>query len=259
MNPGKYTTKLGTGFGIIEETYILLGLWQEGMSATELYRTALASGRFPNITARRLRNLVVEAFASRFLVDNGKPARFLKAFKDTLERRIFEQILFIYTARANLILADFVREVYWPSYAAGHDAIPNTVAREFVTRAVAEGRTTTPWSDETIERVAQYLTRTLADFGLLEPGARKVRRILPYWIETETAVFLAFDLHAAGIGDNAVMHHPDWGLFGLEWHDVLGELKKMMLKDLLLIQVGGGVVKIDWLYETPEEALHAIT
>jgi len=259
MNQGNYTTKLGAGFGIIEETYILLDLWQEGMSPTELYRAALASGQFPNITARRLKNIVIDAFAPRYLVENAKPARLLKSLKNTLSRKVFEQLLFLYTARANLILADFVREIYWPSYAAGHDVIANTAAREFVMRAVEEGKTTTVWSDETVERVAQYLTRTLADFGLLESGAKRVRRILPYWIESETAVFLAFDLHAAGIGDNGVIHHPDWRLFGMEWDDVLNELKKMVLRDLLIVQVGGGVIKIDWLYETPEEALHVIT
>jgi hypothetical protein len=39
----QYTTQLGAGLGLIDETLILLDLWQEGMSGTDLYRAALAS------------------------------------------------------------------------------------------------------------------------------------------------------------------------------------------------------------------------
>jgi hypothetical protein len=47
----KYTTKLGSGKGIIEETFVLLNLWSPGMSGSDLYKVALESGLFPNISA----------------------------------------------------------------------------------------------------------------------------------------------------------------------------------------------------------------
>jgi hypothetical protein len=42
-----------------------------------LFQIALASGRFPTVTARRLRNIVVEWFAPRYRVANGAPAAHL--------------------------------------------------------------------------------------------------------------------------------------------------------------------------------------
>ena len=45
----KYTTKLGSGQGIIEETFALLNLWSPGMNGSDLYKVALGSGLFPNI------------------------------------------------------------------------------------------------------------------------------------------------------------------------------------------------------------------
>ena len=54
-----YTTQLQAGLGLVNETKTLLDLWSPGMSAVQLYQIALESGRFPTVTARRLRNIVV--------------------------------------------------------------------------------------------------------------------------------------------------------------------------------------------------------
>jgi hypothetical protein len=63
-----YTTQLGAGLGLVSETKTLLDLWSPGMSCgSELHQIALESGRFPTVTARRLRNIVVECFAPRYL------------------------------------------------------------------------------------------------------------------------------------------------------------------------------------------------
>jgi hypothetical protein len=109
-----------------------------------------------------------------------------------------------------------------------------------------------------IERVAGYMTRALADFGLLEPGIKKARRILSYRLEPKAAAFLAYDLHHAGNGDNRVIHHPEWQLFGLEPADVLNELKRLSRKRLFIVQHAGDVTRIAWNYDTMEQAADAI-
>src|SRR5205085_12411981 len=134
MRTASYTTQLGAGMGMIEETRTLLDLWHVGMNATALNQCALQSGRFPNMSARRLRNVVFECFAPRYLRDEEAPARLLQCFKDVLSSQEFEQMLFIYTCRANAILADFVREVYWNAYTSGRMALSNEDARAFVIR-----------------------------------------------------------------------------------------------------------------------------
>src|SRR5664280_1119101 len=99
MTTDIYTTKLGSGQGIIEETRVLLDLWDKGMDVTTLNQLALHSGRFQKLTARRLRNLVVEGFAPRFLSANGIPASYLKVLKETFTGKEFAQLLFLYTCR----------------------------------------------------------------------------------------------------------------------------------------------------------------
>lgn len=254
-----YTTKLGAAQGIIEETKTLLRLWEPGMDGNALFRAALESGLFPSISARRLRNLIKEGFVSRYLVDGDYPAIHIKAMLDILSGQELEQILFIHTCRLHAVLADYVREVYWPSYVSGKSHLTVDDAREFVRKANQDGKTSTVWSTTMIVRVSSYLNGACADFGLLSQNRGGARSILLFRLEPRVAVYLAYDLHFAGTGDNSVVSHPDWGLFGLNREDVLDELKRLALQGWFIVQSGGGAVHIDWQYNTMEEVVDALT
>ena len=258
MTDRPYTTQLQAGLGMIEETQTLLDLWQEGMTPSELEQVTLATGQFPNVSARRLRNIVAECFAPRYLRDAAAPARHLKQLRPVLKRVEFEQLLFLYTCRATTIFYDFVRDVYWPAYAAGRNTITYDDARDFVTRANQEGKTTRPWSESTIKRVAGYLNGVCADFGLLERTSKPIRRILSYRLEPYVALIMAHNLHAAGLGDNLVLAHSDWELFGLARLDVLDELRRLARQDWLIVQVAGNVIRIEWHYKDMEALANAI-
>lgn len=259
MTEKTYTTQLGAGQGIVEETRILLDLWQVGMSVNSLNQLALQSGQFQKLTARRVRNLVVEGFSPRYLDGDCPPAVYLKRLKDVLSSREFTQLLYLYTCRAHSILYDFVQQVYWNAYSSGRDSLSNEEARRFVIRANQDGKTASPWSDNMIERVAGYLTGTLADLGLLEDGRKSVRKILSYRLESRVAVILAYDLHFSGHGDNSVLSHPDWALFGMDRADVLNELKRLAFKGWWIIQSAGDVTRIGWQYSSMEELINAFT
>ena len=106
--------------------------------------------------------------------------------------------------------------------------------------------------------MATYLTGACADFGLLERGARSARKILPYRIECRVAIVLAYDLHFAGLGDNRVVAHPDWTLFGLDRSDVVDELKRASLKGVLIVQTAAAATRIAWRFKNMKELEHAI-
>jgi hypothetical protein len=258
MTTIRYTTQLQAGLGMIEETRSLLQLWHDGIEPSALSKVALQSGRFPNMSARRVRNLVAECFAPRYLSAARRPARLLKQLMDVLSIREFEQLLFLFTCRANAILADFVRDGYWSMYSAGRETISNQDAREFVVQANHDGKTSNSWSPTTVRRVSSYLTGCCADFGLLEGGARSVRKILPFRVESRVVVVLAYDLHFAGHGDNRMLADPDWALFGLARGDVLSELKRLSLKGLFIIQTAGDVTRVGWQCKNIEELVDVI-
>lgn len=241
-----YTTQLQAGLGLVNETKTLLDLWVPGMSANQLHHVALESGRFPNVTARRLRNIVVECFAPRYLVTGGTPATHLKRLAATLSTADLTQLLLVFTSRANPILGDFVRQVYWARYAGGYTHVTNEDARAFVERGIDDSKTVKRWSETTVRRVSAYLTGCCADYGMLERGLRSSRRILPFRISPTVATYLAYELHFAGVGDNALLTHGDWQLFGLAREDVLEEMKRLSLKGLLIVQAAGDVIRISW-------------
>lgn len=246
MTDNKYTTQLQAGLGLINETRTLLEMWSPGMTAYHLYRLALESGRFPTVTARRLLNIVMEGFAPRYLTAGGIPAAHLKRLSPTITTADLSQLLLIFTSRANPILGDFLRQVFWPRYAGGYTHITNDDARDFVERGIDDGKTVKRWSETTIRRVSAYLTGCCADYGMLERGMRSSRRILPFRISPTVAAYLAYELHFTGIGDNALLTHDDWQLFGMAREDVLEEIRRLSLKGLLIVQAAGNVICISW-------------
>jgi hypothetical protein len=254
-----YTTQLQAGLGLVNETKTLLDLWTPGMSAPQLYQVALESGRFPTVTARRLRNIVVECFAPRYLVAGGAPAAHLKQVAETFPTSDLTQLMLVFTCRANPILGGFVRQVYWGRYAGGYRHITNDDARAFVERAIDDGRTAKRWSETTIRRVSAYLTGCSADYGMLERGLRSSRRIVPFRISSNVAAYLAYELHNAGVGDNALLTHEDWQLFGLAREDVLEEIKRLSFKGLLIVQAAGDVIRISWKQQDMEALCDVLT
>lgn len=252
-----YTTQLQAGLGLIEETRLLLGLYEPEMSTRDLFNKALESGLFPRVTARRLENIVRECFAPRYMRTPGVGLG-LKQLAGSLERGEFDQLLFLHTARANLILADFVREVFWPRYSAGRNTLTREDAMEFVRHAVREGKTQVHWADSTIRRVSAYLLGSCADFGMLGGSSRGPRTIQPLRLHTKAAAYLAYDLKFQGLGDNQVLGHRDWQLFGLEWADVREQFKRLALQRLLILQAAGDVTHISWTLKTREELIDVL-
>jgi hypothetical protein len=163
----------------------------------------------------------------------------------SLERGEFDQLLFLHTARANLILADFVREIFWPRYSAGRDTLTREDAMEFVGHAVREGKTQSHWADSTIRRVSAYLLGSCADFGLLAGSSRGPRTIQPLRLSTKTAAYLAYDLRSRARRQPG-SGHTDWQLFGLEWADVRDQFKRLALEGFLILQTAGDVTHVSW-------------
>ncbi len=149
-----YTTQLGAGLGLVEETKLLLSLYEQEATTSELYEKALRSGMFPLVSARRLRNIVAECFSPRYLKTRAAP--YLKVLSNRAPTTLIVQLFLFYTCEANQILADFIRDVYWDRYSSGRNTLSVDDARGFVTNAVHEGRTQTTWSDSMVKRVSSY-------------------------------------------------------------------------------------------------------
>jgi len=254
----KYTTALAKGQGIIDETLALLDIWEQEMTPKQLADRAVVEGVLGRATAKRVRDLVFEAFAPRYLVDSSRPARYLKMLlKAGTTPTILNQLFFIYTARANIILHDFIREVYWPKYSAGIAALRKKDTLNFLETAYTLGKLSNRWSEKMISRVASYLGGCLADFGLLENGKKGIRKILPIYIQPFTYLYVIHELHFIGYSDDGILKHLDWQLFGLERKEVVRELQRVS-KEYFILQFSGDLLRISWKYKSMKEAINAI-
>jgi hypothetical protein len=255
----KYDTNLAMGLGLIDETKVLLQTWETAMSPADLYQEVLNSGLLSHVSAYRLRNIVIRCFAQRYLVNQGSPAINLKRLLPSLTSAETAQLFFLYTCRANSILADFVRDIYWGSYEAAAQTITKMEAENFILRAIDDNKTPSRWAEGQIERMGRYLTGCCSDFGLLDRPSPKGRTISTYRIEPKVVAYLAYELHFSGVGDNALLTHEDWQLFGLAREDVLEEIKRLSLKGLLIVQAAGDVIRISWKQQNMETLCDVLT
>ena len=228
MTDGLYSVHLAKGQGMIPETIVLLNLWQPGISAQELRDDVISNGLLPKATAYRVSDIVTRVFAQRYLGKEETPAKWLKRLVERgwIGDRL-SQLLLIYTARVNLILRDFICEVYWPHYRAGAHLIHRQEGVNFLRSASAAGKLRNRWSDAMQAKVVRYLFASLSDFGLIRNLPRNQREILSFAIFPTTASYLAYELHFSGLSDGNLVDHPDWALFGLDRYAVLQVLRKL--------------------------------
>ena len=255
----KYDTNLAMGLGLSQETKALLQAWTAPMDAPALYQEVLSSGLLSQVSAYRLRNIVVRCFGNRYLVNGIEPACNLKKLLPSLTSTEMAQLFFIYTCRANPVLYDFVRDVYWPSYASAIKFILKKTAENFIRKAIDDNKTMSRWADGQIERLGRYLTGCCSDFGLLGRPSLEGRPIISVHIEQKVFAYLAYELHFSGVGDNALLAHEDWQLFGLAREDVLEEIKRLSLKGLLIVQAAGDVIRISWKQQDMEALCDVLT
>lgn len=259
MSKGEYTTVLAKGQGMVRETITLLNSWQPGMPLTELKRTVREEGLLGRATALRVNDIVGRVFAVRYLCDDGRPAQNLKLLIEAgIPPAKLLQILFLYTARVNPVLHDFVVDLYWKKYAAGSHVITRQDAMDFLHAAQESGRTGGGWSESMMIRMGRYLTGCLTDFQLAGEDRNGRRDLLPFSITPLTALYLAHEIHFAGYSDDSVIDHDDWRLFGLHRPDVVQELRRLASKGHFIVQYAGDLLRVSWNFKNMEEALRGI-
>ncbi|MDF1659426.1 MAG: DUF1819 family protein [Verrucomicrobiales bacterium] len=254
----KYSTALCKGQGMVPETLTLLQEWEPGMSTPELYKSVLESGAIPKATAGRVKDIVSRVFAPRYLADDARPAKRLKKLLETgYGPDDLSQLFLIYCARTYPELRDFIVEIYWGRYAAGAEYLYRQDSDVFFRNAYESGKLPNKWTDGSRAKIARYLLGALTDFKLVGPAVKDHRQILSFGIREFTTLYLVHDLHFAGVGDQSLLAHPDWQLFGLEPYDVLQELRAVAGRGQFVVQHSGQILRIAWGFNTMEEFLDA--
>jgi hypothetical protein len=258
--PAPYTSNLSKAQGLVPETLELLQLWEPGMTTVELKSRVKETGALDRATDTRVTDIVRRGFAQRYLIDEGKPAEWLKRLVESgLHRTALRQILLIYTARHNAIFHDFVTLVYWRKATSGVGEVTKADTLDFLERAVLLGRIQPRWSDSMMERGACNLLGTLKDFQMIAENRHGRRHTTPPGILAETVIFLAYELHFRAVEDRELPKHPDWALFGLMPAEVIALLEREAFKGHMQVQNAGQLLRIEWKFSDMNQVIHAIT
>lgn len=258
--PTAYTTNLSKAQGLVSETMELLALWQPGMTAADLKNLVKQTGALGRATDTRITDVVSRGFAQRYLVEDGRPASWLKCLVESgVNRSALLQIFLIYTARHNEVFHDFVTSVFWRKAVSGTGEVTKEDTRDFLERAAACGRIVPRWADSMMERVTRYLLGTLEDFRMISENRHGRRQVKPPVIMAETVLFLAHELHFHGAEDRDIPQHRDWLLFGLMPADVIAALEKEASRGHMQIQNAGQLLRIEWKYPDMEHVIDALT
>lgn len=237
---------------------MFLDLWEPADSIQDLENKVLEKGILPDVTSRRARNLVAEMWAPRFSPHEFTGASDMKAIMDRLSRSSIQQFFCLFTARAQLIVREFITQLYWPTYEGGRSVLSRDEVETFILDAMDEGKMAKRWSESTVRRVTGYLTGTAMDFGFVEKASRSSYELTPPTIDEKLAIYLAYDLHFSGLSDGAVLSHVDWLIWGMNAEDVLKHLQFLGRNGHFIVQGSIELVRLNWAYKSREEVLDAI-
>jgi hypothetical protein len=254
-----YTVAISKGAGMLDETRRLLEYWNPDEPLDDFTRRVHQEGLLGNETAYRTRDLVRRVFAPRYLRPTDKPARTLrKILQSNLPGRVFTEMLFVYTARRDPLVFDFTVMEYWPAVRRGRMVMNTDQVLSFLSQAQYDGRLDIQWSENVSIRVARSVLGLLRDVGFLGEVTRGRKEIVDYRMSDEGAAILARELHESGATDSSLCDHPDWGLFGMNPHEVLDRLDGIGESRGLLVQRAGSVVHFTWTVDSMEELIDVL-
>jgi hypothetical protein len=254
-----YTIAICKGSALLDETRALLRAWQLDENLAAFDARVLRQDILGKTTACRTRDIVRRVFAHRYLRPDDHPARHVKRLLASLgPGPWFGDLCLLYAARADRLLRDIVVEFYWPAVEQGRLTILPPAVVAFLREAQRQGRMRKPWSSAVQVRVARGLLKALTDFGLLREVARGRRETASYHPTDLALVYLAHDLHAAGLTDASVLDHPDWDLYGIARSHRFEVLNRLAGDGWWIAQGAGTVVRITWKYDTLGEAVDAL-
>ena len=256
MTTAQYSSRIIKASALIADTRVLLQSW-DFERATE---QNLSRARDENIFAKASRSRVddiLAIFRQRYFSQPGVGealAVFANApgYSLTLDR-----LLYFYSARNDCLLHDMVTEVLAPRHDIGLNDLPTLEIQRVIRMWVAEGKTTRPWNDETVERVSQGVQATLRDFGILEGKAHK--RIANVTLPVAAAVFIAFVLYQETQTGDRLRTDPEWRLFFLSETAVERLLMEAHQQHYLEYNAAGRVVRIDFPSDDIVEVARALT
>ena len=247
-----YSTQLAKGTGMINETLAILKVFTPGMTKEDLCKFVIESNYLSTSTETRARDIINRVFYNRFMLANPLVPVWLRTIREKgLMVQQMAQLFYIYCARENAVLYDFVLQIMNPAQESGRTCFTRQEFTDFMHAIVSRGEAS--WTEAMQKKNGGYVRSTLIDFGLLD----ELNSIIPYDLDDFTVLYLMHELHFAGLSDMAIWDYEDWQLFNLNKYDVLVRIMNLSLKGGYIAQTSGDILSISWRFNSMEEMIDA--
>jgi hypothetical protein len=252
---GVYTSKIIKAGALLPETRTLLALWDGTLSVAENLKRSRRENIFGK-TSRSWVNQFVAIFQQRYLTDETITQALVTLAKHSFPAESLDRILYFHAAQSDSLLHDTVTEVLLPLRLQGRTEIFPTDIQSAIMRWMAEGKTTSQWSENTVTRATRNLIATLRDFGVLQGAAKK--RLAPIYLPVEAFAYIAMALRRDQPSGERLLQHPEWRLFFLSPGAVERFFVEAHQRHLLEYHAAGSVIRITVPAQSIEEYAHVI-
>ena len=250
-----YTSRIIKASALIADTKVLLAAWDAERSVAENLDRARRENIFGKTSRKRVEDILL-IFRQRYFDEADVGMALVTLTQDGAPAQLIDPLLYFFSAQNDRTLRDFVAEVLYPRHLAGYTDLPVQVAVRAVRNWVAEGKTTTPWNDRTIERVAQGLMATLRDFGVLQGAVNK--HLTPIYLPTPSFALIALWLQQRERSGHLILQSDNWRLFFLPVEGVERFFIEADQEHLLTYHAAGSVVRIEFPAASLTEYAHAL-
>lgn len=250
-----YTSRIMKASALIADTKVLLSEWDVDQLVSENLDRALRQNIFGKASRSRIEDILL-IFRQRYFDDLDVGTTLVTLIQEGAPAGWIDPLLYFFTAQNDRTLRDLVVEVVYPRHRAGYTDLPIEVIVRAIRNWVAEGKTTTPWKEQTIQRAARGVMATLRDFGVLQGTAHK--QIAPVYLPMPAFALIALWLQKRERSGNLVLHSDDWKLFFLPAEGVERFFVEAHQQHLLTYHAAGSVVRIEFPATNLPEYAHVL-
>jgi hypothetical protein len=245
-----YTSRVIKASALIPDTKVLLSEWNLELAVDENLERARRLNIFGKASRKRIDD-ILRIFRQRYFDEPEVGAALVRLVQENAPSQWIDPLLYFYSAQNDRTLRDTVIEVLYPRHQGGVEEVPIEVVVRTIRTWVAEGKTTTAWGDQTIERVAQGVMATLRDFGVLEGTVRK--RLTPIYLPVPAFALPALWLQQRARSGHRVLQSEEWQLFFLPVEGVERFFIEAHQQHLLAYYAAGSVIRIEFPVQSLEE------
>lgn len=250
-----YTSRIIKASALIADTKVLLSEWDLEQSVADNLDRAQRENIFGKASRKRVED-VLGIFRQRYFDDVDVGATLVTLAQGGAPAQWIDPLLYFFAAQNDRTLRDMVGEVVYPRHLAGYSDLPTEVVVRAIRTWVSEEKTTTPWGERTILRVAQGFMATLRDFGVLQGTVHK--RIAPIYLPTPAFALVALWLQGSERSGDRVLRSDEWKLFFLPVEGVERFFIEAHQEHLLSYHAAGSVVRIEFPAATMREYAHVL-